>query len=183
MNKIILSISILAAIFITACAESLVPEINNFEECIAAGNPAMESYPRQCRANGITFVEEIEDDIIPTTDSDDVGPLASYFFDEIIEKGVDKIGQPIEGFDAYLLKKAFPGLKDEDFNNVEALLGTYKFDNNELIFEEKTNGPIHSAQKTVSKKGMEKLMDNAAERLNMELINQESVDNLIDLFG
>jgi len=23
--------------------------INNFEECIAAGNPAMESYPRQCR--------------------------------------------------------------------------------------------------------------------------------------
>ena len=23
-------------------------EITNFEECIAAGNPAMESYPRQC---------------------------------------------------------------------------------------------------------------------------------------
>jgi len=33
--------------------------INNFEECIAAGYPAMESYPRQCRACGRTFVEEI----------------------------------------------------------------------------------------------------------------------------
>ncbi len=31
--------------------------ISNFEECIAAGNPAMESHPRQCIANGKTFVE------------------------------------------------------------------------------------------------------------------------------
>lgn len=35
-------------------------EITNFEECAAAGNPIMESYPRQCRANGKTFVEEIK---------------------------------------------------------------------------------------------------------------------------
>ena len=38
-------------------------EITNFEECIAAGNPAMESYPRQCR-DSITdriFTEDIED--------------------------------------------------------------------------------------------------------------------------
>lgn len=34
--------------------------ITTFEECVAAGNPVMESYPRQCRANEQTFVEEIE---------------------------------------------------------------------------------------------------------------------------
>lgn len=36
-------------------------EITNFEECIAAGNPAMESYPRQCRDEKTEnlFVEEI----------------------------------------------------------------------------------------------------------------------------
>lgn len=34
-------------------------EIANFAECVAAGNPVMESYPRQCRANGKTFVENI----------------------------------------------------------------------------------------------------------------------------
>ncbi len=33
--------------------------INNFEDCANSGNPVMESYPRQCNANGKTFVEEI----------------------------------------------------------------------------------------------------------------------------
>ncbi len=36
-------------------------EVSNFDECIAAGNPAMESYPRQCSHEGATFVEKIED--------------------------------------------------------------------------------------------------------------------------
>lgn len=31
-------------------------QITNFEECVAAGNPVMESYPEQCAANGKTFV-------------------------------------------------------------------------------------------------------------------------------
>ncbi len=36
------------------------PVIDNFEECIAAGNPALESFPRQCIAqDGKHFVEEI----------------------------------------------------------------------------------------------------------------------------
>lgn len=35
--------------------------INSFEECVAAGNPVMESYPRQCRTtDGQLFVEQIE---------------------------------------------------------------------------------------------------------------------------
>lgn len=35
-------------------------EINNFEKCIAAGYPAMESYPRQCiTSDGKHFVEEV----------------------------------------------------------------------------------------------------------------------------
>ena len=34
--------------------------INSFEDCVSAGNPIMESYPRQCRTeNGKHFVEEI----------------------------------------------------------------------------------------------------------------------------
>jgi hypothetical protein len=37
------------------------PEINSFDECLAAGNPAMESYPRQCMTtNGKHFVEQID---------------------------------------------------------------------------------------------------------------------------
>ncbi len=34
--------------------------ISTFEECVAAGNPVMESYPRQCRSQaGAIFIEEI----------------------------------------------------------------------------------------------------------------------------
>ena len=34
-------------------------EIKNFEDCVSAGNAVMKSYPRQCQANGVTYVEEI----------------------------------------------------------------------------------------------------------------------------
>ncbi|MFA6042717.1 MAG: hypothetical protein WCV85_00505 [Patescibacteria group bacterium] len=39
--------------------EAVAPTISNFTECAAAGNPVMESYPRQCNANGQNFVEVI----------------------------------------------------------------------------------------------------------------------------
>lgn len=34
--------------------------IRNFDDCVEAGNPTMESYPRQCRAENRTFVEGLE---------------------------------------------------------------------------------------------------------------------------
>jgi len=37
------------------------PEITDFDSCVAAGNPVMESYPRQCNANGQTYTEDIGD--------------------------------------------------------------------------------------------------------------------------
>ncbi len=36
-----------------------VINVTSFEECVEAGFPVMESHPRQCRANGELFVEEI----------------------------------------------------------------------------------------------------------------------------
>lgn len=38
-------------------------EIDSFEKCAKAGNPIMESYPRQCKANGKTFVEDIGNEL------------------------------------------------------------------------------------------------------------------------
>lgn len=34
--------------------------ISSFDECVAAGYPVMESYPEQCRANGQTFIRQIQ---------------------------------------------------------------------------------------------------------------------------
>lgn len=38
----------------------VLPEVLSFEDCLAAGYPAMESYPRQCKTpDGRTFAEEL----------------------------------------------------------------------------------------------------------------------------
>ncbi|MFH1404567.1 MAG: hypothetical protein ABIH21_00520 [Patescibacteria group bacterium] len=34
-------------------------QVNNFDDCVKAGNPVMESYPRQCSSGGEKFVEKI----------------------------------------------------------------------------------------------------------------------------
>lgn len=52
-----LCVTALGVALLTACAQN--QRITSFEECVAAGNPVMESYPRQCRADGALFVEEI----------------------------------------------------------------------------------------------------------------------------
>lgn len=40
-------------------------KIDSFEDCVSAGNPVMESYPRQCRtASGDLFVENLDDSAI-----------------------------------------------------------------------------------------------------------------------
>lgn len=62
----------LAMLFVIAsCAKpQTTPEqtkITNFEECVLAGNPVMESYPEQCRANGQTFINERQTAEIPTS--------------------------------------------------------------------------------------------------------------------
>jgi hypothetical protein len=35
------------------------PAITNYQECVAAGNPIMESYPEQCAADGQTFTNNL----------------------------------------------------------------------------------------------------------------------------
>lgn len=50
-------------------------EVTSFEECVAAGNPVMESYPRQCRADGVLFVEQIEQDANVRVDMLQAGDL------------------------------------------------------------------------------------------------------------
>lgn len=40
-----------------------IAQITNFMECANAGNPVMESYPRQCRAGDETFIENIGNEL------------------------------------------------------------------------------------------------------------------------
>lgn len=43
--------------------------ISTFEECVAAGNPIMESYPEQCAAGGKTFTKKVDAVAAPTDET------------------------------------------------------------------------------------------------------------------
>ncbi len=61
-NKLIFTLSLTVSIVLLITTfYSVNKPITNFEECIAAGNPAMESYPRQCRdsISDKTFTEDL----------------------------------------------------------------------------------------------------------------------------
>jgi hypothetical protein len=51
---------LISLVFLVGCTnQSAKQEITNFEQCAAAGNPVMESFPRQCRIGDNTFTEQI----------------------------------------------------------------------------------------------------------------------------
>ena len=95
-------IAVIIVILVVAIGALIIPEketvsdidepiINNFEECIAAGNPAMESDPRQCRTeDGKHFVEVLETRAVPkamiyTINPPVIPPEKGYFVDEIAD--------------------------------------------------------------------------------------------------
>lgn len=51
------------------CGKNDILIINNFESCAQAGNPIMESYPRQCAHNGKSYTEVIEEGTACTMDA------------------------------------------------------------------------------------------------------------------
>ena len=51
--------------------------VSNFEDCIAAGNPAMESYPRQCRHGDDTYTEVVDVPATPPPAPDDVPQICT----------------------------------------------------------------------------------------------------------
>ena len=70
---------LILSIILAGCNSVEQATINNFEECIAAGNPAIESYPRQCRdsVSDKTFTEVIDTPVeeVKTVSNSDVAGL------------------------------------------------------------------------------------------------------------
>ena len=73
--------------------ECEISTVTNFDECVAAGNPVMESYPRQCRSlDGQLFVEDINiqktegvfaDTMMYTKNGPTIDEQKGFFVDEI----------------------------------------------------------------------------------------------------
>lgn len=74
----VLPILLLAGASLAACRGGPVPNVSSFEECVNAGFPIMESYPRRCSVPaGPTFVEELP----PAASADDIGHFEGVFTD------------------------------------------------------------------------------------------------------
>lgn len=62
---VVVFLLIVVGIYLLTSSKSSI-KITNFEECITAGYPIQESYPRQCRApDGQVFIEEIQYPVNP----------------------------------------------------------------------------------------------------------------------
>lgn len=88
---------------------------------------------------------------------------------------VRNIGQPIEGFNAEIYLRAFPGLTEEDFNGVETSEGKYVYSDGELNFTRRSVTHRSSAEQAITKRGHETLFNNARARLGGDLF----VDDII----
>ncbi len=74
------------------CKPTEVSSAHSFEECVAEGNPVMESYPRQCRTvDGKHFVENITTQVIPATS----GTVVNFYVNDddlnINRNGIDVV--------------------------------------------------------------------------------------------
>tara|TARA_Y100000310_G_scaffold26446_1_gene25215 strand:+ start:4956 stop:5612 length:657 start_codon:yes stop_codon:yes gene_type:complete len=105
--------------------------------------------------------------------------LVNTFSQQMQNKIINEIGQPIEGFEPPMFIQAFPNLKYEDFNNVQALEGIYIFENSKLTFKRTKKTPITSAEQTITDEGMETLLENIADRLNIKIIDATSITQII----
>lgn len=62
---IIIILLALAALIFFLTRNDTAKQVSNFEECVAAGNPVMESYPQQCKHEDKTYTENVSN--IPTS--------------------------------------------------------------------------------------------------------------------
>jgi len=108
-------------------------------------------------------------------------PQTELFRDEIVRAGVERVGQPIEGFSAQIFLEAFPGLIAEDFDGVETLEGINKFKNGELKYERTKGNPVTSAEDTISEEGYSTFLKNLSSRLSMDIHTESDVADLLEM--
>lgn len=107
-------------------------------------------------------------------------PQAQYFVETIESGTVERVGQPIEGFEPQMFMLAFPGIVPSDFDGVEAEQGVYQVSNGAIAFVLTDSGPEHSAARAVTPAGMGVLLENIAARLDFPIDTDAGVRALLE---
>ncbi len=106
--------------------------------------------------------------------------FAILFSEELQRAGVERVGQPIEGFDAFMYLEAFPGFEEEDFDNVETLEGITKLKDGKLVYERTAGSPVTSAESTISEKGYATLLENFSRRVGVEVRTEADIAIILE---
>ncbi|HYF12817.1 MAG TPA: hypothetical protein VD928_00765 [Candidatus Paceibacterota bacterium] len=115
------------------------------------------------------------------TSSGSVSRAAIVEFTEMMRaKVITEIGQPIEGFEPFMFMRVFPGLTAQDFDKVDALIGLYRYENGQVVYDLNGEPELHSAARAISDEGMEQLLMNITTRLNYNLESAATIKELID---
>ena len=122
----------------------------------------------------------------PDTDMPDVsgveggGDVIQEFKRRLEEEVRIQIGQPIEGYEPMMFIQIFPGLEEQDFDGVDALIGHYAYVEDQLLHDLEGETLIHSAAGAISEEGIKILLDNVIERLELKP-GVTPVEEIIDI--
>ena len=86
---------------------------------------------------------------------------------------------PREGFEPSMFLSRFSNLYEQDFDGVQASLGIYEYKNSQLSYKP-IGSQTHSAAKAITEEGFETLLNNLADRFNIQVINKQSIKIIID---
>ncbi len=89
------------------------------------------------------------------------------FSAEMRGKVIAEIGHPIEGFEPFMFMELYPGLTPQDFNEVDALIGTYRIQDGQIVYDPNGIHKIHAAARAISDGGMAQLYHNILARVNL----------------
>ena len=102
------------------------------------------------------------------------------FREELNRAGMERGGQPVEGFTAFMYLDSFPGILEEDFDGVESYEGIYKIDEGELSYTRLQDHPVTSAEDVISNEGYSTLLNNISKRLNIEVKSESDIAVLLE---
>ncbi len=86
---------------------------------------------------------------------------------EMRNKVVAEIGQPIEGFEPFMFMQMYPGLTPQDFNEVDALIGVYRSQDGQIVYDPNGAQELHTAARAISDGGMAQLYHNILARVSL----------------
>jgi hypothetical protein len=105
---------------------------------------------------------------------------SGLFKEELQRAGVERVGHPIEGFNAFIYLEAFPGFEEADFDNVKTLEGIYRIEGGKFKYVRTAGNPVTSAEETISEEGYKTLLQNFSKRVGVEVEAEVDIATLLD---